>query len=111
MLQLDVTNDPFQEFLIDIEDFTLRFELKYLSMIESWQMSIFRDEIKIISNRKLSLGNFNLSTDNQPYNIAITDNLNTGIDPFKLDDFSSDRVSLFLVERSENIDIKGYDVP
>jgi hypothetical protein len=52
-----------------------------------------------------------LSTDNQPYNIAITDNLNTGIDPFKLDDFSSDRVSLFLIERSENIDIKGYDVP
>jgi hypothetical protein len=111
MLQLQVTNDPSQEFLIEIEDFTLKFELKFLSMIESWQMTLYRDEVKIISNRKMSLGNFNLFTDNQPYNIAITDNLNTGIDPFKLDDFSSGRVSLFLVERSENIEIKGYDVP
>ena len=110
MLELDVNSDPFQDFFVDIEDFTLRFDLEYRPMIKSWQMAIFRDGIKVVSFRKLSLGNLTF-TINQPYNILLRDNLNTGSDPFKLDDFSSGRVSLFLVERSENIDIKGYDVP
>ena len=42
--------------------------------------------------------------------IVVFDSFGTGIDPFKLDDFSDGRCSLFMVEREEIAEYRGYTV-
>ena len=110
MKQLDITNDSIQTFFVDVEDFTLKFTLRYFPMIQSWSLTLDRDEDRIVTNRKLSLGNLNLGTDNQPYDILIIDNQNTGIDPFSQDDFLKNRVSFYLLNREETAELKGFEV-
>jgi len=110
MKKLKISGAARQEFFVDVEDFTLRFDLRFFPMTTSWTLTLDRGETRIVSNRKLSLGNFILSVNNQPYDIALVDNLNTGIDPFKQDDFSEDRVSFYLLNREETAEIRGFEV-
>lgn len=59
----------------------------------------------------VSLGTTHIKELNQPFDILCEDTSGLGIDPFQLDDFSSDRCRLYLLDRDDMFQLRGFDVP
>jgi len=110
MKQIEITDSSKQEIMIAVEDFTLKLILRFLPMVQSWQMTVIRDDVTIITNRKLSLGNFILKTKNEPFLFIVADLSNSNIDPLKIDDFSSNRCQLLLTNREETLEVTSVEV-
>ena len=109
MKQITFSTEPKQKITILFEDTTIEILLKFRPTIESWTMDInFRDEV-LVNGKKLTMGIQLLKQFNKPFDIFLQENQNTGIDPFKQDDFTS-RVSAYLLEREDLLEIRGYDV-
>jgi hypothetical protein len=51
-----------------------------------------------------------MEQNNYPFAFTVTDNAKLGIDPFRLEDFSDGRCTLYMFERSEVAELRGYDV-
>lgn len=109
MRKLTIGTEPKQKITVLFEDTTIVIELTFRPTIQSWTMDIaFRGE-KLINGKKLVIGLPLLKQFNKPFDIILFENQNTGIDPFKQDDFQ-DRVSVYLMEREDLIAARGYDV-
>ena len=109
MRQITIGTEPKQEITILYEDTVIKLDLKFRPTAASWTMDInFRDET-LINGKKLVMGIQLLKQFNKPFDIVLKENQNTGIDPFKQDDFKN-RVSVFLLERDDLIALRGYDV-
>jgi len=109
MKQITIGEEPKQTITILFEDTLIILTIKFRPIIQSWTMDInFRDEL-LVNGKKLVIGLPLLKQFNKPFDIVLQENQNTGIDPFKQDDFTS-RVSVFLLERDDLIELRGYDV-
>lgn len=109
MKQITIGTEPKQKITLLYEDTTITLDVTYRPTIESWTMNItFRDE-ELVNGKKLVMGIPLLKQFNKPFDIVCKENQNTGIDPFKQDDFQ-DRVSVYLLERDDLIELRGYDV-
>lgn len=110
MKQITLGTEPKQKLTILFEDTTIDIEFRFNPTIASWNMNInFRDE-PLSNGKKITMGLELLKQFNKPFDLIAIENETTGIDPFKQDDFES-RVSLYLLERADLIEIRGYDVP
>ena len=109
MKEITIGTEPKQKITILYEDTTIILDIKFRPTSASWTMDItFRDE-PLVNGKKLVMGLQLLKQFNKPFDITLQENQNTGIDPFKQDDFKS-RVSVYLLERADLIEIRGYDV-
>lgn len=109
MKQITLGQEPKQKIDILFEDTQIIIEFRFNPTIQSWTMNInFRDE-EIINGKRITLNVQMLKQLQKPFDIVAIENQNTGIDPFKQDDFK-DRVSLYLLEREDLKEIRGYDV-
>jgi hypothetical protein len=109
MKQVIIGTEPKQKITIAYEDTTIILTVKFRPTIQSWTVDIvFRGE-EIANGKRLVCGLELLKQLNKPFDFVLVDNSNTGIDPFKLDDFTS-RISMYLFERDDLVDIRGYDV-
>ena len=110
MIQINITNEPFQNFKLPFEDTQIEFELRYLVTVQYWQIDVkYKDEY-VIQGAKLSAGVLMLSTFNKPFDIYIDDVGNIGIDPFDVHSFSDGYFTFNVVERSELDSLRGYIV-
>ncbi len=109
MKQIILTNEPKQKLNILFEDTEIIIVFRFNPTIQSWTMNItFRDS-PILNGKKITIGLQMLKQLNKPFDIVAVENQNTGIDPFKQDDFEA-RVSLYLLERADVKTLRGYDV-
>jgi len=109
MKQITIGTEPKQKITILYEDTQIIIDVKYRPITQSWTMDInFRDEA-LVNGKKLVIGLPLLKQFNKPFDIVLQENQNTGIDPFKQDDFTS-RISVYLLERDDLIELRGYDV-
>jgi len=107
---LTLTNEPKQKLDILFEDTVITIEFRFNPTITNWTMNItFRDEV-LVNGKSVVLGVPLLREFNKPFDLVCVDNKNTGIDPFQLTDFSTNRVSLYLLNRDEVKQVRGYDV-
>jgi hypothetical protein len=110
MKQITIGSEPKQKITILFEDTTIVLTVKFRATIASWTVDInFRDE-ELVNGKKLVCGLELLKQFNKPFDIVLVDNSTAGIDPFKQDDFINGRISAYLLEREDLIDLRGYDV-
>lgn len=109
MKQITVTGEPKQKITILFEDTVIILVLKFRPTAESWTADITFRDAPLVDGKKLTMGVALLRQFNKPFDIVLQENQNTGIDPYKQDDFIS-RVSIFLLERDDLIQLRGYDV-
>jgi hypothetical protein len=111
MIQLtNLTSEAIQEHVIPFGDEEINLTLRYFPTIQSWYIDV-RYKDKQVNGVKLALGVTHISNSNLPFDFLVFDTMNTGIDPFKRDDFESERVLLGLLEYDEITTIRGFDVP
>lgn len=109
-LLTNITSDPHQEHIIQLdEDIEITINLRFLLNMQIWLLDVeYKEQVK--SGFKLSLGVQHINNINWPFDFAILDTDNSGIDPFKVNDFSSGRIELYLIEPNELADLRGYSV-
>lgn len=110
MKKFTLTDEPKQEVKILFEDTVITIEFRFNPTIKIWTMNITYKDEDLINGKSITLGVFILRELNMPFDLILIDNQKLDIDPFKLNDFSSGRLDLFLIERDELKNYRGYDV-
>jgi hypothetical protein len=111
MVQLTgITDEPMQMHTIPLEDDSISLHLRFYGLPAFWCFDV-KYKSKEVKGVKLSLGTLHLESNNLPFDFALEDTSKTGIDPFRMDDFSSGRINIYMLEPAELREIRGYDVP
>ena len=104
----NITSDSIQEHLLEIGE-TITFTLRFLPPASIWVFDVLYKDRRI-NGVKLSLGVLHLKSHNLPFDFVIEDTSNSGIDPFKKDDFLSGRILINLLTQDELEMLRGYPV-
>lgn len=107
---MNITDYPFQKHTVITPDAPAAIELRFYPKAQFWTLGI-RYKDKVIEGLKLSMGVLHARSQNLPFDFIVVDKSNTGIDPFKADDFSSGRCRLVMLERADMESIRGEPVP
>lgn len=95
----NITSEPYQEHILLFNETEITIRLRFFELIGFWSLDV-EYKGKAIYGVKLSIGTLLITSQNLPFDFAIDDLSNSGIDPFKADDFTS-RCNLYLIETSE----------
>ena len=106
MKKLLLTEDIHQSNLIPFEDDFITLEMKF---IENCWFANVSFKGKVINGIRLVSGVLLLSGMNFPFELLIDDK-GLELDPFALDSFTSEVFDLLLMDRSEIISFRGYEV-
>ena len=105
----NIGNEAAQDLTFVRDDGDIIINLKFLPLVQIWVMSVtFGD--KSINGIKLSTGVLHCRARNFPFDFIVVDNSGNGLDPFRSDDFSNGRCSLYLVEDESMAVIRGQAV-
>ena len=110
MKKITLTDEPKQKLDILFEDAVILIEFRFNPTIANWTMNINFRDTSLVNGKSVTIGLPLLKEFNKPFDLVCVDNKNTGIDPFQLTDFNSNRVSLYLLEREDVEELRGYDV-
>lgn len=94
---------------IPFEDNDIHIKIKYLSIVQIWSMNILYKDIQI-NGIKLSCGVPHLRAKNLPFDFLLENNIKSGFDPYLESDMSDGSYTLYLLEREDMNEIRGYEV-
>lgn len=106
----NVTDEPIQRHVLIFDRGEAVVTLRHLPTVEMWKMRVEYNG-DYIDGVKLSLGTIHFRHKNWPFDIAVLATDNTGIDPYRADDFLTGRCNLYMLTPEEMIEIRGGDVP
>lgn len=105
----NVGDEGFQTIIVPLADGDVRIDIRFLSSVQIWQMSI-NYLGKALNGVKLSCGVLHMRARNYPFDFIVTDESGAGIDPYKKDDFTSTRSILYMLDADEMEEIRGQEV-
>lgn len=111
MIQINnITDEAIQIHTIIFEESEIILILKFLPIVNSW---VFDIEYKntIASGYRLALGTLHMISRNFPFDFVVQDASGLGIDPYMIDDFSTGRCILYMLESADMEGIRGGPVP
>ena len=105
----NIDNSAHQRHIILFEESEIVLTLRYLPVVEEW---IFDAEYKdkLATGIRIAVGVPHMVSRGFPFDFAAIDNSGNGLDPFRVNDFSDSRCSLFLLEPDDMLLIRGIGV-
>lgn len=105
----NIGNEGLQKQTIPLPNGDAILTIRYLSSVQIWTMDVsYNDET--INGVKLSCNVLHMRSKNFPFDFIVEDTSSAGLDPFQVEDFSSERTILYLVEADEMEEIRGQAV-
>lgn len=105
----NIGNEGLQSQVIPLPNGDAVLTIRFLSPVQIWTMDVTYNE-KAIYGVKLSCGVLHMRSKNLPFDFIVEDTSSAGLDPFQIEDFSSGRTILYLVEAEEMEEIRGQAV-
>lgn len=105
----NITDQPVQRHSLIFNDVEASVVLRYSPQVQQWFIDCEVGN-KAIYGVKLAVGTLHMVSRNMPVDFTVSDNSGNGIDPFKANDFSSGRCSLFIVDDEAMEIIRGQKV-
>lgn len=102
----NITNEPHQRHTVVFQESEITLVLRFLPVVQIWVMFI-EYKGKTVNGAKLSVGTLHIRSRNLPFDFYVTDNSGSGLDPVRLDDFSANRCSLYMMEAEDMEQIRG----
>lgn len=106
----DITDEPHQRHVILFEESEIILILRFHPTVEIWTIDVEYKERQAYGY-KLSTGVLHLLPLNLPFDFVVSDQSGSGLDPIRVDDFSTDRCALYMLEAADLEDIRGGPVP
>ena len=105
----NITDEAHQRHTVVFEESEIILSLRYLPTVEMWVAGV---EYKghEVRGFKLTVGVLHIRSANLPFDFYVTDDAAAGLDPIRIDDFSTDRCSIYLFESDDMEDIRGATV-
>lgn len=105
----NIGNEGLQSQTIPLPNGDAILTVRFLSTIQVWILNVTYND-RTINGVKLSCGVLHMRSRNFPFDFIVEDTSSTGLDPFQVEDFSSGRTILYLVEADEMAEIRGQAV-
>jgi hypothetical protein len=105
----NIGTEGFQTHTIPLDTGDITLQIRFYASVEIWQMSVEYQD-KSINGVKLSAGVTHIRSANLPFDFILEDTTGNGIDPYKQDDFSTERCILYLLDADETEAIRGQAV-
>lgn len=106
----NITDEAHQRHTIIFEESEVIISLRFLPVVESWVLNVQYKTVTA-NGYKLSLGTLHLRSRNLPFDFVVLDNSGTGLDPYRLDDFSENRCQLYMLNSDDMEAIRNAPVP
>lgn len=112
----NITADARQRHFLEFERGSIELELIFLPAVQMWKMDVTYTRSgdtqaqPPIYGVKLANATSHFKHRNWPFDFCVVDTSGNGVDPFRLDDFSTGRSELYFVTPAEMISIRGVDV-
>lgn len=108
-LQIEnITDEAYQGHIIVFEEDVIELDLRFYPTTQIWCFDVTYKE-KSVSGIKLSAGVLHMRSQNFPFDFVVE--TTQGIDPFRINDFSDGRCSLYMVTREEMEAVRDAPVP
>lgn len=107
----NIGDEAFQRHTIIFQEFEISLSLRFYPKVEIWCFDCeFLDWA--VYGIKLSLGVLHMVSQNKPFDFIVTDESGNGLDPFQINDFSSGRCKLYMLNEAEMVQVRnGAEVP
>ncbi len=106
----NLTDEPHQRHVLLFEESEIVLTLRFYPTVELWAIDVgYKD--RTVSGYKLSVGVLHMESQNFPFDFIVADVEDAGLDPFKIDDFSTDRCALFLLNAADMEVVRDGPVP
>ena len=111
MIQVEnITDEPHQTHTILFDESEIALTLRFYPTVQMWCFdATYKDSI--VSGMKLSVGVLHMRSRNLPFDFAVIDTLGAILDPFRLDDFSTGRCELYMLDADDMALIRATPVP
>lgn len=112
----NITADASQRHFLEFDRGSIELELIFETAVQMWKMNVTYTRAgdtsaqRPIYGVKLANATTHFKHRNWPFDFAVVDTSGNGVDPFRLDDFSTGRSELYFVTPTEMISIRGVDV-
>jgi hypothetical protein len=106
----NITDEPHQRHVILIDDAEVTVVLRFYPTVQIWCVDVDAAG-RTASGFKLSLGVLHMVSQNFPFDFVVQDTSGTGLDPFKLDDFSTGRCALYMLDAADMEAVRDAPVP
>ncbi len=111
MIEIEnITGEAHQRHTVLFEESEIIVVLRYHPTVEMWAFDVEYKGVQA-NGYKLSVGVLHMRSRNLPFDFIVTDQSGTGLDPIRLDDFTTDRCALYMLEADDMEDIRGAPVP
>lgn len=106
----NITDEAHQRHRILFAESEIVLTLRFHSIVQMWT---FDAEYKdwSIHGQRIVVDSLHILGQNKPFDFAVIDRSGAGVDPFKLDDFSSGRCELYILDADDMREIRGVPVP
>lgn len=107
----NITSEPIQRHTIVFEESGITLTLRFYPRTQIWCFDAeFLDNA--VYGIKLSVGALHIVSQNFPFDFAVLDLSNNGIDPFLTSDFIDGRCRLYMLEPDDMVEARnGAEVP
>ena len=105
----NIGNEGLQTITIPLPNGDLVMTIRYMSVVQIWTMDVTYNG-RTLNGVKLSVGVLHMRSKNYPFDFICEDTSGAGLDPFQVEDFSTGRTILYLVEADEMDEIRGQPV-
>lgn len=105
----NIGTEGFQRHIIPLTDYDCVLSIRFYSLTQIWQISVEYNGISY-NGVKLSCGALHMRSANLPFDFIVVDESENGIDPYKQDDFSGGRCTLYMLNADEMESIRGQEV-
>lgn len=111
MIQVEnITADPHQRHTLLTDAGQVVIVLRFLPVVQIWVMDV-EHEGRAQRGVKLSASVLHIRSFNFPFDFTVVLTDDTGIDPFRRDDFETGRCELYFVTPAEMVDLRGLELP
>jgi len=107
---MNITADPYQRHVITTDTAPITLLLRYYPRAQFWTLSVEYRGVEC-NGLKLSNGVLHMRSRNLPFDFIVVDTGGNGIDPFSVDDFSTGRCRMLMLERADMESVRGQPVP
>ena len=106
-----ITSESYQSFELPLEGLgsNVTFVLRFFPTIQAWCFNASYGS-KNVYGVKLSVGVLHIQSKNMPFDFSVVDNSGNGLDPFKVDDFSTGRCTILALEPADIEGIRGIKI-
>ena len=103
--------EAIQRHTIIFQEYEIKLTLRFFPKTQIWSFDAEFIDWQVYG-LKLSVGVLHMVSQNKPFDFIVTDTSGNGIDPFQINDFSSGRCKLYMLNEQEMITIRnGAEVP